>query len=209
MRSIYVEFPVQMAYEQGAAVWAFDLDLWGVCVQARTVEQAVDRWRSAHGDGTVVERLSGDEQAFDRDFQPATDAEVDRTLTILAEQRHRAVRLVDELSAAALDADDPDRVLPGWARWRTIRQMLWHICDTESRYYLPRTGLPSRERLDDLRAELLASQRHVSTVVREMPRDQVRRGDGEVWTSTKVLRRLAWHERGELDAIEALLAARR
>ena len=26
------------------------------------------------------------------------------------------------------------------------------------------------------------------------------RTDGEVWTSTKLLRRLAWHERGELDA---------
>ena len=34
MRSIYVEYPVQMACTRGAAVWAFDADLWGVCVQA-------------------------------------------------------------------------------------------------------------------------------------------------------------------------------
>ncbi|MGP9539141.1 hypothetical protein ACT3SP_14095 [Brachybacterium sp. AOP43-C2-M15] len=197
-----------MAYTRGAAVWAFDADLWGVCVQAPTVERATASWRSMHGPSTVVEALQGDEQAFGRDFLPATDAEVERTLAILAEQRPRATRLVDELSAEALDADDPGRVLPGWARWRTIRDMLWHICDTESRYYLPMTGLPARERDADLRTELAASQRHVRSVLHRMPRAQVHRERGEVWTATKLLRRLAWHERGELDAIDALLAAR-
>lgn len=208
MRSIYVEHPVQMAYTRGAAVWAFDADLWGVCVQAPTAEQAMDRWRSTHGPSTVVETLHGDEQAFDRDFQSATAAEFERTLVILAEQRMRATKLLDELSAEALDAVDPERVLPGWARWRTIREMLWHICDTESRYYLPMTGLPARDREADLRTELAASTAHINSVLRAMPGDQVHRENDEVWTATKLLRRLAWHERGELDAIEELLASR-
>lgn len=208
MRSIYVEHSVQMAYTCGAAVWAFDADLWGVCVQAPTVEQAVERWEDAHGPSTVVETLHGDEQAFDRDLRPASDAELERTLTILEEQRGRALEQADGLSAEALDADDPDRELPGWACWRTIRDMLWHICDTESRYYLPMTGLPARERHADLRTELAASQRHVRFVLHGMPREQVNRERGEVWTATKLLRRLAWHERGELVAIDALLAAR-
>ena len=208
MRSIFVEHPVQMAYTRGAAVWVFDADLWGVCVQAQTVEHAVERWEDAHGPSTVVETLHGDEQAFDRDIHPATDAELERTLALLEEQRARALRRVDGLSAEALDAEDPDRELPGWARWRTIRDMLWHICDTESRYYLPMTGLPARERHSDLRTELAASQRHVRSVLHGMPRTQVHRERGEVWTATKLLRRLAWHERGELDAIDALLAAR-
>lgn len=42
-----------------------------------------------------------------------------------------------------------------------------------------------------------------------MPSDALRRDDGEVWTSVKVLRRLAWHERGELVAIRELLAVLR
>ncbi len=208
MRSIYVEFPVQMAYRAGAAVWSFDADTWGVCVQARSIERAVAAWIDAYGPSAVVETLTGDEQAFRRDLQRATEAEVGRTLAILERQRHRALRLLDELPATVLDADDPDRELPDWARWRTIRQMLWHICDTESRYYLPSTGLPRRERLADLRAELAASHRHVRSVVEAMPRDQVRGGDGEVWTATKLLRRLSWHERGELDAIDAMVAGR-
>jgi hypothetical protein len=39
-----------------------------------------------------------------------------------------------------------------------------------------------------------------------MPRDLAYQSDGEVWTTVKLLRRLAWHERGELEAIKSLLA---
>jgi len=87
-----------------------------------------------------------------------------------------------------------------------VRQTLWHLCDTESRYYLPQLALPALPRSDDLRDELETSNRHVQQTIANMPRDRVVRADGEVWTSVKLLRRLAWHERGELDAVEALLA---
>ncbi|WP_163542912.1 hypothetical protein [Occultella kanbiaonis] len=68
--------------------------------------------------------------------------------------------------------------MPSWARWRTIRATMWQICDTESRYYLPRTGQPSRDRVGDLAEELTASQRHVRTVLLSMPRDAVHRSGG-------------------------------
>lgn len=46
--------------------------------------------------------------------------------------------------------------------------------------------------------ELTASARHVRTFVSTMPATLIRRTSSEVWTTTKVLRRLAWHERSEL-----------
>jgi hypothetical protein len=92
----------------------------------------------------VVERIAGDEQAFARDHEPATAAERDATLTILEVVRRETLALVDICRPAVLDFDDPDRVLPTWARWRTLRQMAWHLVDTESRYYLTSVGLPGR-----------------------------------------------------------------
>lgn len=41
--------------------------------------------------------------------------------------------------------------------------------------------------------------------VAAMPSDLVRRVDGEVWTTVKVLRRLAWHERSELRTLRRLI----
>jgi hypothetical protein len=37
-----------------------------------------------------------------------------------------------------------------------------------------------------------------------MERDRVVEADGEVWTTTKLLRRLAWHERSELRVMREL-----
>lgn len=206
MREIYVEYPVGMAFSDGAAVWSFDPDLWGVCIQTRTLDAATACWAENHGPATVAETIQGDEQAFRRDFDDAGDVELELTLAILEVQRARTRELLDALPDAVLDYDDPHRELPEWARWRTIRQMMWHICDTESRYYLPQTGLPTRERFDDLQRELVASQQHVREILTTMPRGIAHRSGGEVWTATKLLRRLAWHERGELEAIDALVA---
>lgn len=204
VREIFVESAAGMAYESGAAVWSFDLDLWGTCVQAPAVEEAVQAFERAYGPAVVMERIGGDEQAFLRDRAPASDTELAVTLETLATQRRRTLRLLERLPDAVLDRDDPQRHMPTWARWRTIRDNLWHIADTESRYYLPSLDLPSKERAPDLETELRASATHVHEVVHHLPRDLVVSGD-EVWTSTKVLRRLAWHEAGEVDAIEALL----
>ena len=195
-----------MAYSDGTAVWSFDPELWGFCAQGETAQDAVAAWTERFGPSRVVEEIHGDEQAFGRDLEPASDEELEMTLRILRQQRDRALSLFEASSFRELDRDDPDRPLPAWARWRTVRQMLWHICDTESRYYLPQLHLPARERCMDLLDELTESHRHVSDQLAGMPRSLAVRENGEVWSSTKLLRRLAWHERGELEAIEQLLA---
>jgi hypothetical protein len=134
-----------MAGDRAAAAWAFELDLWGHCGQGPDEEDALRALCHDLGTGVkpiVVERISGDEQAFLRDLQPAEDAEREITLAILAGVREETVALVTSSGAAVLDFDDPTRTMPTWARWRTLRQMAWHVADTESRYYLPALGLP-------------------------------------------------------------------
>jgi hypothetical protein len=56
----------------------------------------------------------------------------------------------------------------------------------------------------DLDTELAASAEHVRQPVETMPADLVRKAEGEIWTSTKVLRRLAWHGRSELRTLHRL-----
>lgn len=204
MREVYVELGVGMAYDAGAAVWSFDPDLWGTCIQGPTAEAAIGAFERRHGPVATVEQIKGDERAFDRDRLPASDTEITLTLGRLTRLRHRSLHLLQRLPPDLLDRDDPARRLPSWARWRTIRGTLWHITDTESRYYLPALGLPGNHRANDLDRELRLSAAHVRHVVSDMTRDLVVE-EVEVWTSTKLLRRLAWHEAGELDAIEGLL----
>jgi hypothetical protein len=162
----------------------------------------------------VVERITGDEQAFLRDRKAATAAERRATLTILDAARRETLALIQTCPRAVLDFDDPDRVLPSWARWRTLRQTTWHLADTECRYYLPSVGRPSRPADPDLITELVISGQHVRAAVATMAADMVRPHDSrhdaddrpgvEVWTTTKVLRRLAWHERSELVTMRRL-----
>lgn len=208
---VYVEIGVAMAADHAAAAWAFDPDLWGRCGQGHDEDSAVRALCHDVGSGTgtgvdpiVVERITGDEQAFTRDLQPIGDVEREVTLAILAAVRDQTLALVTASSPAVLDYDDPTRTLPAWARWRTLRQMAWHLADTESRYYLPALGLPARPAQPDLISELTASARHVHATVSTMPATLVRRTPTEVWTTTKVLRRLAWHERSELITMRHL-----
>ena len=205
MRDVCLETSVNMAFSGGAAVWCFDLELWGVCAQGPEVGSAIAAWREAHGEAEIVERIDGDERAFAREHRPATDDELAVTLEILAERRERARRLLS-LPHAVLTRDDLSRTMPTWARWRSIEATLWHICDTESRYYLPQCGQPARPRAATLEAELDASEVHVREQLTTMHRDAIVIGVEE-WTATKLLRRLAWHERGELDAVDLLLAS--
>jgi hypothetical protein len=204
MREVWVESGVAMAHDAGAAVWSFDPDLWGVCIQGTTVDEAVTEFRARFGPVRIVQQLNGDELAFDRDLAPASDAERAATATILRDARARSLALA-ALPDEVLDWDDSQRALPSFAGWRTIRDTLWHIADTESRYYLPSCGLPSYPRRTSLADELTDSAAHVRDVLESMPRDLVVRADDQVWTSTKLLRRLAWHEPGELVAIDGML----
>jgi len=210
---VYVETGVG-AYREGATVaWTFDLPYWGVAGQGPDEAAALAALEVATGhpasEFEVVERVHGDEQAFDRDRQPATERELAATLCLLEAAREETIRLVSRASDAELDWEDPARRLPAWARWRTARQLAWHLADTESRYYLTGLGVPPSPRRDDLVAELRASHVHVRAVLETLPPDRVHHRDGEVWTTVKLLRRLAWHEPGELVVLRRLLARAR
>ncbi len=72
MRSVsaFIEIDVGMAYDSGTAAWVFDLDLWGRCGQGTNERRALDDLNRKLGDDIdleVVERIWGDEQAFQRD----------------------------------------------------------------------------------------------------------------------------------------------
>lgn len=206
----YVEFGVGAHVDDAVVAWVFDLDLWGVCGQGTSEASALDALARTASEvrGTVplrvVERIHGDEQAFARDHRPAADSERARTLEILAEARRETLALIAGCSDPVLDWHDPERVLPAWASWRSLRGMAWHVADTESRYYLPGLGLPARPREGDLWEELLRSGEHVRAVVASVASDLVWEAPSQVWTTTKLLRRLAWHERGELVVMRRL-----
>lgn len=201
----YVERGVAMAYDDGCAAWTFDLERWGVCGQGVDERSALDDLARQVGRSlTVRERIDGDEQAFTRDGHPAAAAERLLTHDILIHARAQTRKLVRESPDDVLDWDDPGRRLASYASWRTLRQMAWHLADTESRYYLPSLGLPDRPRDDDLLEELERSGRHVTAQLATMPADLRREDAGQVWTSVKLLRRLAWHERSELHVMVGL-----
>lgn len=220
---LHVEVGVGAHTDDATVCWTFDLAHWGLCGQgtdepsafAHLTGPAHDSYRAfleRRGErcpeppaGEVVERVVGDEQAFERDREPATDAELERTLQIHAWAREDLLVLLDGATDAELDHDDPERAMPSWARWRTLRQMARHVADAESRYYLARLGIAPPDPEDELSAHLDRSAQHVRRVLPTLPRDLVREDGGEVWTTRKVLRRLAWHERGEVDAMRALL----
>ncbi len=211
----YVELGVNMAYDAGVAAWTFDLNLWGMCGQGLDEAAALDDLTSRIASVTpeaaglvevvVVETIGGDEQAFARDRVPCSDRERQRTTEILTDTRAQTIELVQKCSARELDNDDPDRTLPGFAHWRTLRQMAWHLADTESRYYLPAVGLPWRMPASDLLQELVESGDHVRRQLAKVPGHLVVEG-GEVWTTVKLMRRLAWHERSELETMQVMLS---
>jgi hypothetical protein len=90
-----------------------------------------------------------------------------------------------------------------------LGQMAWHLADTESRYYLPSLGERPLPRGGELLAELDASHRHVLARIATLPPDRIVRDRGEEWTTVKLLRRLAWHERSELRVMRRLLSRAR
>jgi hypothetical protein len=202
MIEAYVELDVALASDSGVAAWSYEPELWGRCGQGPDEPTALAALTDRPT--VVVERVVGDEQAFSADLRPATPGQRDATLAILARARASTVALVAGTPDEVLDRDDPDRVLPAFASWRTLRQMAWHLADTESRYYLPSLGLPARARLPDLLDELAASAAHVRRTLLAAAPDLHRTADGETWTTTKLLRRLAWHEPSELLTMQTL-----
>jgi hypothetical protein len=208
---VYVETGVAMAYESGVAAWTYDLGTWGRCGQGSDERGALADLAARIGTDpaafVVAERIHGDEQAFDRDRVPATATERTATQAIVDRARAATLVLLKGCADELLDVDDPDRPMPPWARWRTLRSMFWHVADTDCRYYLTSAGWPGRPRAAELETELAECAAHVRAAVAGMPPDLIRRHGDQEWTTTKVLRRLAWHERSELEAMRSLAVA--
>ncbi len=210
---VYLEAHVGGHTDDATQAWLFELDYWGRCGQGEDEASAVEALCRPIGlstaDVEVVDRISGDEQAFARDHVPATAAELTATTAILVAVRAETTDLIAQATADELDWDDPERILPRWASWRTLRQMGWHIADTESRYYLSALGMPAPPRETDLLGELRQSADHVLRTLEFLPPALSVDEQGEQWTTTKVLRRLAWHERAELGVMRDLLSKAR
>lgn len=205
---VYVESGVGGHIDNATQAWVFYLDYWGTCGQGDDEPAALADLarRTRVASLRVVERVVGDELAFERDRMPATRAERARTQEILDACRAETIELIRSATDAELDYDDPERVLPAWATWRTSRQLARHITDTETRYYLASLGVEPPPRAPDLLVELVRSAEHVRGTLPTLPPDLLVDEGGQVWTTTKVLRRLAWHEAGELVVIRRLLA---
>jgi hypothetical protein len=202
---VYVESDVNLARPGEVAAWSLDLGHWGECGQGPTEQTAVADLLGRTGEtmGKVCERIVGDERFFERDQQAPTPEEIAETQRILREVRTETIELISHATDSDLDRSDSGRELPDWANWTTPRLLAWHIADTESRYYLPHAGLAARERASTLIEELESSAAHVS---REITAVDSRPLNGD-WPAVKLLRRLAWHERGELVVLKRLLLA--
>lgn len=224
MVTICIESGVGAHIDDASLAWAYDVRWWGLCGQGVDEPSALEdlygraqrgyaRFMSTHGEAPelldspqILERVQGDEQAFGVDLDDPTGAEVARTRTMLVWARQDLFALVASATEEELDRVDPDRELPSWATWLTLRDMAWHISDTESRYYLAKVGIGPPARSTELMDELRSSHGHVLDALPRLARCGVVRTEiGEVWTARKVLRRLAWHERSELDAMKDLL----
>ena len=156
----------------------------------------------------IAERVEGDEVLFASDRAAASPAAIRETRQLLQWTRTDLMQVVERLPAGALDWDPPDRTLPDWATWRTIRQILEHIARTEIGYYLPWIGY-SQEGLLDEGEELLhrsraATLRFLERLESESDRLRFVERGGEAWSVRKVSRRLVWHERIHTKSIQRL-----
>lgn len=198
---VFVDASEPLAALGEVAVWSFDLRAWGECTQASTETQALSRFAARVAleprELRVVERIEGPEAIFLNDRLPATDRQIARTIEVLDEQRARTLSLLESSADSALDAQDDSVAQPAWMTWRTPRQIMRHIADTEARTYPRWCGLLEMEPVEDLQGELESSALHVRTIITAMPRTFDTEHRGEVWTPVKLLRRLAWHERVE------------
>jgi hypothetical protein len=155
-----------------------------------------------HASYRILERVTGDEILFSLDREPATDQEIDTTLRLLGCSRYDLVTALRHLPETAFDWDPPYEDFASWASWRTIRQIIAHIANTENHYYLPTIGhrpsAPPALPEDDWQVYLPAHRLEVVRFLRELrlTDDRVRLMDisDDQWSVRKVLRRLVRHE---------------
>jgi len=158
---------------------------------------------------SVAERVTGDEIIFSGDRGPATDREFSLALRLLECSRSDLLAVLARMPEAALDWDPPYRDFAGWATWRTIRQILAHISNTETHYYLAAIGcipdMPPAEPDADWRRHLPAHRLAAIDFLEEvrLSDDRARLRDvvDDQWSVRKVLRRLVRHELLHLKSI--------
>jgi len=162
----------------------------------------------------VVEEVRGDEILFSPDREPATSEEIGRCLRLLGYSRSDLLQCVESSPPAALDWDPPYERFASWASWRTVRQILHHLANTEVGYYLASIGCAP----DPLPPDSPDWQRHLSVwrtaLVERLTalssatdRICIASRDGEEWSVRKVLRRLVRHELLHWKSIRRILAA--
>jgi len=204
--------------EVGWNAWC--LDLLGFATWAPSEREVLERvpgkleehfdFLAAHGfppprcspEVHVVERVSGDEVLFSADRAAVSPEQVDLTVRLLAATRSDLLDTVGRLPEAALDWDPPYRSFASWATWRTVRQILAHLANTETHYYLAQIGLVPRTSPasadGDWQAFLAGHRSETLSRLQELRDDSDRRRvinrDGEEWSAAKVLRRLVRHE---------------
>jgi len=217
--------------ETGWNAWC--LDLLGFATWARSEEEVLGRvpakvgehlaWLESHGlSGTspesgleVVERVSGDEVLFSADRSAGSAQTVDLAIRLLEASRKDLLRVMDGVPEGAMDWDPPYSSFASWATWRSIRQILAHIANTETHYYLAKIGwrpvcAPAQERaewrefLHEHRTETVNRLRELCASgdlcrLRQRPDDE--------WSVSKVLRRLIRHELLHRKSISRIVGA--
>jgi hypothetical protein len=150
----------------------------------------------------VVQRVAGNEVLFDADIAAAPPDMVTETIDLMHAARSDLLATVESLPDVVLDWEPPYRAFAPWADWRTIRQILVHIAQTETRYYLTSIGHEPgmtceggggdwRPFLSEERAAALAFLEDLKSAP---DRARVRPRGEEQWSVRKVLRRLIRHE---------------
>ncbi|MHC4162691.1 MAG: DinB family protein [Planctomycetota bacterium] len=200
----------------GCATWAPTEDGVLERVPAKIEEHLA--WLRSHGDAPppfdgsveIVERVRGDEVLLAWDRAEASAAEVRRARQLLQWSRADVIQVVSRLPSQALDWDPPHRPFPEWATWKTVRQILAHIAQTETGYYLrwighsPAHRDPAatwRELLQHSRAE---TSRFLERLEHDADRLRLVEERVEAWSVRKVLRRLVWHERLHFKSIRRI-----
>lgn len=149
----------------------------------------------------VVDTARGNEVLFLPDCEPCEVSEIELTLRLLSASRADLVQTVEGLPEQALDWDPPYRAFLDWATWRSVRQILAHVANCETHYYLPAIGgksqLPAASPEGDWHQFLAAHRAQTVSFLEQLKESRDRARvivGGEAWSVRKVLRRLVWHE---------------
>ena len=138
---------------------------------------------------------------FEDDRRPLTHTEIEHGLQILTWSRDDLLEQVNQLSTVELDQPFDGE------RW-PIRGILEHVAGAEF-WYLGRLGLihlTQEELAEDVFERLSQVRRQVNKVMPDLAENgEIREVKEEKWSARRVLRQLAWHERGHIQHVLRLM----